>query len=262
MDDLGDRMKLYEKQTTQSVFTPGSFVYARLDGRAFHTFTRGFTRPFDSEFQSAMKNTAKFLVEKSGAFAAFHQSDEISLVWAPTASGNIPFFEGKQFKVSTVLASMATAKFMAECVTSKPELATRAMEKLPNFDCRAFAMPSFDEVVNMFLWRAYDAERNGISAAASSKISHKRLLNVSTAQRLAMLKEAGVEWDQIPDEYKYGSWYVRQRKLIELSSDELEKIPEQHRPTGPVSRTVVSPVVLAARPEFEIIETLLKGSLQ
>ena len=262
MDDLGDRMKLYERSVTQQVFEPGAFVYARVDGRAFHTFTRGFARPFDDAFQTAMKNTAQFLVEKTGAFVGYHQSDEISLAWAPGASGNISFFEGKQFKVSTVLASMATAKFMAECIHSTPELSARAIEKLPNFDCRSFAIPSRDELVNMFLWRVYDAERNAISAAASAKISHKQLLRVSTAERLQRVKDAGVDWDQVSCHYKYGTWFLKQQRLVHLSSEDLLKIPEKHRPSGPVSRSVVVPVAFSSSANFSTIDTLFSEILK
>ena len=45
-DSLGDRMKMYESvpKTYLMKRTP---VIIRLDGKAFHTFTRGLNKPFD-----------------------------------------------------------------------------------------------------------------------------------------------------------------------------------------------------------------------
>ncbi len=65
-DALGDRMKRYEAVEADRRFMPLLPVLARMDGRAFHQFTRGMERPFDATFSGIMVETAKFLVEETG----------------------------------------------------------------------------------------------------------------------------------------------------------------------------------------------------
>ena len=66
-DDLGDRMKLYESAEAGRRFMPLLPVLARIDGRAFHSFTRGMVRPFDAAFSACMVETAATLVGQAGA---------------------------------------------------------------------------------------------------------------------------------------------------------------------------------------------------
>ena len=46
-DDLGIRMKTFYEQIPKTKLMRRCPVLVRLDGRSFHTFTRGFKRPFD-----------------------------------------------------------------------------------------------------------------------------------------------------------------------------------------------------------------------
>lgn len=258
-DTLGDRMKQYEQQVTTSKFLMNAPVYARLDGCAFHTFTKGFRRPYCTSFQTAMQNTARYLVDKTGASLAYQQSDEISLVFLPSPTGNIPFFEGSQFKGTSVLASTATAKFMAECVSSTPELAARAIEKMPRFDCRMFAMPSIEETASMLYWRSKDAERNAISSACSVYYNHKTLLNVPTERRLSLIAQAGVDWSTVPDYFKFGTWVIKQFTQVDLPQETIDRIPVKHRPTDPVYRKVSRFVTTSKPVSVEQILQMIGG---
>ena len=79
-DSLGDRMKRYENVPKVSLVRRMP-VIIRLDGKAFHTFTRGFVKPFDSVLMQTMNDTMKYLCENiQGCVMAYTQSDEISLV--------------------------------------------------------------------------------------------------------------------------------------------------------------------------------------
>lgn len=61
-NSLGDRMKKYE-YVTRTHLLPRTPVVIRIDGRAFHTFTRGFVKPFDEVFGATMQATMKYLCE-------------------------------------------------------------------------------------------------------------------------------------------------------------------------------------------------------
>ena len=47
VDSLGDRMKQYEDREAMRSGMPRLPIVIRLDGRSFHTFTRGMAKPFD-----------------------------------------------------------------------------------------------------------------------------------------------------------------------------------------------------------------------
>lgn len=51
--DLAKRMKKYEAVSKGTLMTRMP-VILRIDGKAFHTYTRGFRRPFDSILMVAM----------------------------------------------------------------------------------------------------------------------------------------------------------------------------------------------------------------
>ena len=129
----------------------------------------------------------------------------------------------------SVLASMAAAKFALH-------ISLNWQEKLPHFDARVFQLPSKDEAANVFLWRAMDARKNAISMVAQSRFSHKALHEKDQKAMLAMLAEAGVDFDSLPACFRRGTFVRRGVVTRLLTDDELERIPEKHRPTGPVTR--------------------------
>lgn len=78
--DLAKRIKKY-KAVAKSVLMSRVSVVIRIDGRSFHTFTRGFKRPFDEVLIKTMQETTKYLCENiQGCVLGYTQSDEISLV--------------------------------------------------------------------------------------------------------------------------------------------------------------------------------------
>jgi len=231
-DEFGDRMKAYEAVETSRRLDPRLPIYARIDGRAFSRFTRGMSRPFDVAMSSAMIETTKHLVEQTHARIGYTQSDEISLIWLAEGENSDVLFSGKVLKMTSVLASMAAAKFARVC----PE---GYEDRLPHFDCRVFQLPSKDEGANAILWRALDCRKNAISMAAQARFSPKQLHGQGQADMLEMLTGIGVDFESYPGFFKDGT-YAR-RKAVErfLTADELAAIPERHRPMGPVMRTEI-----------------------
>lgn len=233
---LGERMKMYESYETNRCFLPTLPVYARLDGRAFHSFTRGMNRPYDSRMSELMIETTKYLVEYTHAKIGYTQSDEISLVFYSNSFDSQIFFDRNIFKMTSILASMATAKFTMLAMDIFPD---RVKKMLPTFDCRVISFPNRDECVNMLIWRVRDAIKNSISMASQHYYSDSQLHGVNSTKKLDMLIDKGVNWNDYPRFFKEGVFV--QRKLIEksFSDEELAKIPEKHRPSGSVIRSVV-----------------------
>lgn len=237
-DILGDRMKAFESIEAGRRLIPGLPVMVRLDGRSFHTFTRGMPRPYFEPMSMAMIETAKYLVTQTNACFAYTQSDEITLGFWNEDPRNALLFDGRIQKLTSVLAGMATAKFNQEVLKRMPEKA----DMLPVFDARVFSMPSLDEMVECVLFRALDCSKNSITMAASAYYSHKELHGKSSADKHEMLYAKGVNWAHYPSFFKDGTFVRREKILRELTPEELAVIPEVHRPKGPVERSVVMEV--------------------
>ncbi len=227
-DELGDRMKAYEAVETSRKFNHDLPVYARIDGRGFSRFTKNMQRPFDLRMTGCMVDVTKYLVEQTHAVIGYIQSDEISLAWSDTDNAeNIRlFFSGKIQKQCSVLASMAAARF---AVAYRDRFGDMSLD-FPHFDCRVMQLPSRSETANMFLWRALDARKNAVSMAARAHFSHASLQNKSTNDMVEMLADAGVYMDGYPISFTHGTWVKRVSELRTLTRDELERIPEKHRP--------------------------------
>lgn len=224
-ESLDYRMKSYEMVHTQTSLVPGIPVYVRIDGRAFHTFTRGLQKPFDPDFAWTMKEVTKHLHDKTNAFISYVQSDEISLCYLEPSK--MPF-ETRLFKLESVLAGMASAAF---CVYgSKTKLKDRIEKMIPHFDCRVCQMP-LEEIPNMLLFRERDCLKNAITLVALEHFSNKQIHKKNSDEKIEMLlKEAGVDFTKdIDEDFRVGSWFRRVVFQKELDAETLAKIPEKQR---------------------------------
>lgn len=212
-DALGDRQKEYERryESTAMNYVP---LLARIDGRAFHSFTKGLNRPYDENLSKLMVETTKFLVDEMVANIGYTQSDEISLIWfQKTYQSQFPF-GGRIQKLSSVLASLASAFFNKLL----PSFLPAKSEQVPVFDARVWQVPSLDEAVNYFLWRERDAIRNSILMATSSVYSHLEMQNKNTSELQEMLFQKGINYNDYPYFFKRGTW-VRRDVVVTVVMD-------------------------------------------
>ena len=112
-DSLGDRMKRYETATRTSL-VPRMPAIVRVDGKAFHSYTRGLAKPFDVLFMRAMNDVARKLCEEiQGAQLAYVQSDEVSvLVHSYKRFASTPWFDNQVQKMVSVAAAVATSQMV------------------------------------------------------------------------------------------------------------------------------------------------------
>jgi tRNA(His) guanylyltransferase len=223
-DAFGDRMKMYELANPRKLI-PLLPAMARIDGHCFHTFTRGLDRPFDKNMSTAMIETAKFLVEQTHALIGYTQSDEITLLWHQTDDDSQIYFDGRVDKMNSIIASMAASKFKALVGTLMPKKADR----FPAFDCRVWNVPTRDVAIDTLIWREDDATRNSVSMAAQAYASHKTLHGKSRKQKMDLLMDNGVNWNDYPAHFKRGTYVRREIFTSEISLEELARLPEKHR---------------------------------
>jgi len=240
MDNFGDRMKMLERQETGRRFIPLLPIYARIDGKCFSKFTKGMERPYDVNMSRCMIETVKYLVEATNARVGYTQSDEISLLWYSDSYDSQVFFDGKIFKMTSILAAMATSAFMMEAMKVWPE---KVMKARPVFDCRIFQLPTKNEAANAFLWREVDATKNAVSMAARSVFSHKELDGKSGKEMQEMMwAKAGINFNDYPAAFKRGTFVQRRTVIKELTPEVLARIPEGRRPTAPVERREIAEI--------------------
>lgn len=179
-----------------------TYTIIRLDGKAFHTFTRHCAKPYDIGLMTAFDLTALELCKKlAGCTVAYTQSDEISLLLSDFSNPDTEaWFDGNLQKICSVAASLCTAEFNRQYVNYTRDPTT--------FDARVFVIPDPIEVENYFIWRQKDAERNSLSMLAQHYYSHKQLHGVDAAGQHELIHRAGDNWNNHPDGFKRGRWVV------------------------------------------------------
>ena len=209
-DDLGNRMKKYEA-VSKSCLMCRTPVAIRVDGKAFHTFTKQLKKPFDSIFTNTMIQTMEIMCQKiQNCIFAYTQSDEITFILKDYEQLNTSaWFDNEVQKLCSVSASMATYYFntyfnekAARYIASHPNdeysaILARTINSPAMFDARCFNIPR-EEVVNLIYWRQLDAVRNSIQSAGQAKFSHKQLMNKSCKMIKEMLEENGTPWENLP----------------------------------------------------------------
>ena len=230
-DDLGKRIKGYE-QVAKTVLMKRTPVMIRIDGRAFHTFTRGFKKPFDNILVKSMQETMKYLCENiQGCKFGYTQSDEITLVLTDYDTHTTDaWFDYEVQKMCSIAASMATMYFnkvfsknveneifeykssfvpqsveIQKKIKEYHDVLKKATDKGAMFDARCFNI-SKEEVTNAVYWRQLDAARNSVQMVGQANFSHKELQNKTCAMIQEMLfSEKGINWNNYPTYLKRGS---------------------------------------------------------
>lgn len=253
-DSLGDRVKEAEMGQAGLCLNDNQPVCVRIDGKSFHTYTKGLARPYDERLSKVMVDTMNYLVEKTNAKLGYTQSDEISLVYFKTDDKQQAFFGGRIQKLTSILASMATAKFNNEIAKSIPENA----DKFAFFDCRVWNVPTLKDASEVFIWRQEDAIKNAVSMAAHAHYPHKILQGKNSKEKIAMLLEKGINWDQYPDFFKSGTY--AKREFIETPIPEEMKHFKGNEGKETFFRTQILNLHLPRLKNIENIEQFLFGN--
>lgn len=252
-DNLGTRMKEFYEQVPKFRLYRRTPVAIRIDGKAFHTFTRGFQKPFDEILIRSMQATMKYLCENiQGCVLGYTQSDEITLILVDYKNLNSDaWFDYEIQKICSIAASMATMafnKFFSAYVmnTYDPESAAsiedplyqayqKSLNKGAMFDARCFNIPR-EEVTNLIYWRQLDATRNSIQMVGQANFSHKELQNKSCndIQDMLMLQK-GINWNDFPTHQKRGSCCIR--KVVNITTKD---ICEEQEWGEPIQKTMVT----------------------
>lgn len=233
-DSLGARMKEYEN-VSRNFLTRRVPAIIRLDGKAFHTFTKGMEKPFDIVLTKTMQETMRYLCENiQGCVLGYTQSDEITLVLTDYATiWTDPWFGYNVQKMVSVSAAMATLAFNTQFrnITGQFPISEAEQERAYQlgadeisrlmsvyisrrdkalFDSRAFSIPK-EEVCNCLIWRQQDAIRNSIESVGQAFFSQRELHRKTCNDIQKMLSERGIDWNDFPSDNKRGSCCIKQQ---------------------------------------------------
>lgn len=229
------RMKEYEL-ASKTRLTRRVPVILRIDGKAFHTFSKNFVKPFDKVLMKSMQETMKYLCENiQGCVFGYTQSDEITLVLIDyQKEDSSAYFDYEVQKLCSISASMATMafnKFFMKNVHDfvvkygYPNISVVKYEKLIEtynkavnkgamFDARCFNIPK-EEVCNNIYWRQQDATRNSIQMVAHVNFTQKELDKKSSNEIQDMLfTQKGINWNDYSIPCKRGTSCIK--KPIEV----------------------------------------------
>ena len=225
-DDLGKRMKTYYEAIPKTSLMRRTPVAIRIDGKAFHTFTRGFEKPFDTLLVNTMQQTTKKLCENiQNCVFGYTQSDEITLILVDYKDINTAaWFDYEVQKLCSISASMATLyfnkffkqsveEFDINSIIKEKEVDNykllnsykRALNTGAMFDSRCFNIPK-EEVCNLIYWRQLDATRNSIQMVGLANFSHKELQGL-TCNKIQdkLITETDINWNNYPTYLKRGT---------------------------------------------------------
>lgn len=257
--DLGNRMKEYE-HVTRNYLVRRMPTIIRLDGKAFHTYTRGMNRPFDDILVETMQATMKYCCENiQGCVLGYTQSDEITLILVDYKQLNsASWFDNNILKIVSISSSMATLAFnknfreitvnyhnisseICKNNTGNTEKADIKYSTYKDkydkalFDSRVFNVPK-EDVCNCLIWRQQDAVRNSIQSVGQANFSQKQLHNKSCNMIQDMLMtEKNINWNDINTHLKRGSCCIK----IEKENGRTEWIIDNEIPIFTQNRSYV-----------------------
>lgn len=235
---LAKRMKKYYEEVPKTRLIRRMPVCIRLDGKAFHTFLKGFKKPFDDIFIKTMQDTMRYLCQNiQGCVLGYSQSDEISLILIDyqklTTSA---WFDYNVQKICSVSSSMATLAFDKLLKNNVDEYRfskwdgilkyedgeneyiktlLRAVDEGAMFDSRCFNIPK-EDVANLIFWRQFDASNNSVQMVGQAYFTQEELNNKNTNQIQDMLMtQKGINWNDLPTYQKRGSCCIKRKFWID-----------------------------------------------
>ena len=234
--EIDKRMKKYE-YVTRNFLTIRTPVIIRIDGKAFHTFTKGMKKPFDHIFMESIQDTMKYLCENvQGCVLGYCQSDEISLLLIDYDTlETSAWFDNNISKIISITSSLASVYFNQQFYINLVDYRVKNyksknrdveyenrllanISSLPIFDSRAFNL-SKEEVNNYFVWRQQDAIKNAIQMIGRAYFTHKELENKNGQDIVDMLDNIKVNYHSYTTSEKRGTCCIKTDKGWELDTE-------------------------------------------
>lgn len=227
--ELGDSIRAKEQPSL--AVAPGSATISfRCDGTGFNKFTKALRAAavmqagYSQDLANMMQACCKALMEKFNGYAAYTQSDELTVLVdaASVVRGKqeCHVYGGRIQKLCSLAAATVTARFQYElmllCKKNNVDVTeVLVADKLPTFDCRIGVFDTREEALALILWRAYDCGVNSVSDAVfhSGIRERKRMMKLNTAEKLAWLNEHKML--PLPINQREGAFFVKRKRVFD-----------------------------------------------
>lgn len=225
-DELGAPFK--DRERNFRTFVSGeTFCVIRLDGKNFSSWTRNWQKPFDGNIAEAMVRAMQLTtMSVQDAICGYTQSDECSIILRPmTGEGSERWFGGQVQKIATICASMFTYWFNHTIENRVPVLDVRHAPAF--FDARVTTCDDVSTASNYLAWRQNDARRNAVSMMCHKHIGERAVRGKGTAERRAILQDAGYDPDSVDQRFINGSlFYSNSEWIPEIEAERAEWITQ------------------------------------
>ena len=214
---------------------------------AFHTWTKGLSKPFDYRLAQVFILTTQDLLSQFNPILGYTQSDEISLVFPaampftsieqrqeqdetqgqpvqkkPKIQQKQHIYGGRMYKLASVTSSYASTRFNYHLMKFNwDDLDLKVREKILGheafFDGRVIPMSSDSLISDCIYWRSNcDGLRNSISHIAQHYYKPKELHGLGVSKMLKMLAEnQGVDvLRDFPPSLLFGTWIKKEQYEI------------------------------------------------
>lgn len=226
--DISYRMKTYESKETSRKLIPCLPIYIRLDGRSFSYLCKDMEKPYDVRMHRIMSRVTESLVSGIHCCIGYTQSDEINLVLKGFENNYNALFGNRIFKLTSTIAGTASSVFLLAYLDEFGKEDYPSI--IPSFDCRVINLPNKTEVANMILWRNMDASRCALNLAAQSVYTQKELHGRNKKEIHEMLKIKGINFDDYPEHFKRGVFFVKSEQRDYIPDSIYYSIPKNKRP--------------------------------
>ena len=206
------------------------YLMVMIDGHSFSKMVKNkYELPFDDRFINMMNETAIYVAKNVGGCKfAYVQSDEITFVITDFDGENTqPYFGNRLCKILSIIPSMASAKFnqlaavnLLDTPCSPSDMKDIIADmKLCDFDAKAWVVNNYNDMFAHILWRQIDCVRNSKQQAAQTYLPHKRLMNLTTDEAIALLKtEKDIDWNNYRDDRKFGRFIYREQREMDVEN--------------------------------------------
>ena len=222
---VSDWCKFLEKHFSPEIMIPTLPVIIRFDGVGFSRWTKNLEKPFDGKLTELMIETAKFLVEETNAIIGFCQSDEITLILYSSDRKSGIYNDGKKQKILSKLTGKCVQFFNVKRLELLPN-----HNKVANFDCRIYQVPTLHDACVQLLWRENDATRNSIQMLGHAHFSDKQMFELNTTEiQDKLMLEKGINWNDLEVRFKRGTYVRRVKTSKPFTAEEISQLPPMHK---------------------------------
>ncbi len=81
-----------------------------------------------------------------------------------------------------------------------------------NVECKIVEMKTHTQVFTYFSWKVFNNSRRKIIDLSDGQITSKDIMYRTSSEIIDTLKEIGVEWEECPNDLRYGVFYKLRRK--------------------------------------------------